>query len=60
MALGNIVLVDHGQTVRDEPLGTVPESRLRRVAVPPARSRANATEGEPIPPRFRPALRTRR
>jgi len=56
VALGNIVLVDHGQTVRDELLGTVPESRLRRVAVTASAQPCQRTEGEPIPPRFRPAL----
>jgi len=56
VALGNIVLVDHGQTVREEPLGTVPESRLRRVAVAAGARSCQGAEGEPIPPRFRPAL----
>jgi len=56
VAFGNIVLVDHGQTVRDEPLGSVPESRLRRVAVTAGAQSCQRTEGEPIPPRFRPAL----
>jgi hypothetical protein len=56
VALGNIVLVDHGQTVRDEPLGTVPEPRLRRVAVAAGAQSCQRPEGEPIPVRFRPAL----
>lgn len=56
VAFGNIVLVDHGQTVRNEPLGIVPESRLRRVAVTAGAQPCQRTEGEPIPPRFRPAL----
>jgi hypothetical protein len=56
VALGNIVLVDHGMTVADEPLGTVPPPRRRRV--PPlayARS-CKHTVGDWIPVRFRPAL----
>jgi len=56
VALGNIVLVDHGQTVRDEPLGTVPDPHLRRVAVPAGAQSCQRAEGEPIPARFRPAL----
>ena len=56
VALGNIVLVDHGQTMRDESLGTVPEPRLRRVAVTAGAPSCQRSEGEPIPVRFRPAL----
>jgi hypothetical protein len=56
VALGNIVLVDHGQTVRNEPLGTVPEPRLRRVAVDAGAHSCRRSEGEPIPVRFSPAL----
>lgn len=56
VALGNIVLVDHGQTVRDEPLGAVPEPRLRRVAVAAGAQSCQRAEGDPIPARFRPAL----
>jgi hypothetical protein len=56
VALGNIVLVDHGQTVRDEPLGAVPEPHLRRVAVAAGAQSCQRAEGEPIPARFRPAL----
>lgn len=56
VVLGNIVLVDHGQTVRDEPLGTVPEPHLRRVAVAAGTQSCQRAEGEPIPARFRPAL----
>jgi hypothetical protein len=56
VALGNNVLVDHGQTVRDESLGVVPLARLRRV--PPASHAQSCSHsaGEPIPARFRPAL----
>ena len=56
VALGNIVLVDHGQTVRDEPLGTVPEARLQRVAVALGAQPCQRPVNEPIPVRFRPAL----
>lgn len=57
VALGNIVLVDHGQTVSGESLGTVPEPRFRRVR-PGAHARhCSHPEGEWIPVRFRPALR---
>jgi hypothetical protein len=56
VALGNIVLVDHGQTVHDGPLGTVPKPRLRRVAVAAGAQSCERSEGEPIPVRFRPAL----
>ena len=54
--LGNIVLVDHGQTVVAEALGTVPESRLRRVPVAAGAQSCQRAEGEPVPVRFRPAL----
>jgi hypothetical protein len=56
VALGNVVLVDHGQTVRDEPLGVVPEPHLRRVAVAAGAQSCQRPESEPIPARFRPAL----
>lgn len=57
VALGNIVLADHGQTVRGESLGTVPPPRLRRAAAAkPAQSCAQH-QGEWIPVRFRPALK---
>ncbi len=56
VALGNIVLVDHGQSVRDEPLGTVPEPRLQRVAVAAGAQSCQRPAPEPIPVRFRPAL----
>jgi len=56
MVLGNIVLADHGQTVREEQLGTVPQPRLRRVAIAAGAQSCQRTESEPIPARFRPAL----
>lgn len=56
VALGNIVLVDHGLTVRGESLGTVRKARLLRVAVAGGAQSCQRAEGEPIPARFRPAL----
>ena len=56
VAHGNIVLADHGETVRDQPLGTVPASTRRRA---PAAASACSCEHEPaapVPLRFRPAL----
>ncbi len=57
VALGNIVLADHGQTVRGEALVSVPASRLKRAA--PARMAGSCQPGkaDPIPPRFQPALK---
>jgi len=50
IALGNIVLVDHGRTLdKAEKLGTVPTSTLTRVG-------STARGSAPIPPRFRPRL----
>jgi hypothetical protein len=56
VALGNIVLVDHGQTVRDESLGTVRKSHLQRVAVAAGAQSCQRAEDDAIPARFRPAL----
>ena len=54
VARGNIVLADHGLTVRDEPLGAVPDEdptpRVRN------RNRPDGDEPEPVYPRFRPSL----
>jgi Baseplate J-like protein len=56
LVLGNIVLVDHGQTVSGEHLGPVPGPTLRRApAIAGAQSCARVGS-EWIPPRFRPAL----
>jgi hypothetical protein len=54
VAWGNILLADHGETVTDEDLGSVPASRLVRVP-------AGACDGgaDAVPPRYRPALRGR-
>ncbi|HUG29452.1 MAG TPA: putative baseplate assembly protein [Candidatus Limnocylindria bacterium] len=54
IALGNIVLVDHGETIDGEEIGTVPEPRLEFAPL-----RGDPCEREdpvPIPPRFRPLL----
>ena len=56
MALGNIVLADHGQTVSGESLGSVRKSHLLRVAVAAGAQSCQRAEGEPIPARFRPTL----
>jgi hypothetical protein len=56
VAHGNIVLADHGMTVRNEDLGVVPPAERRRAhSLATARS-CSHDPGEPIPPRFRPAL----
>jgi Baseplate J-like protein len=56
VALGNIVLADHGQTVQEEHFATVPQSRLRLAAAAAGAQSCQRAEGEPIPARFRPAL----
>ncbi|MCK9495113.1 MAG: putative baseplate assembly protein [Dehalococcoidia bacterium] len=52
VALGNIVLADHGRTLPDEPLGVVPDSHL---VWAPGEGEC-ADEVEAIPPRFAPRL----
>jgi hypothetical protein len=71
VALGNVVLADHGQTVADEPLGSVPRSTLTWVAADgpcgcPEPGAGGVVDGNaassdptPVPPRFRPALASR-
>ena len=54
IVLGNNILVDHGQSVTDEPLGAVPPPRLQ--FPPPASANCNRVAPEPLPPRFAPAL----
>ncbi|GAB4070849.1 putative baseplate assembly protein [Ancylobacter sonchi] len=54
MARGNIVLADHGRTLADEPIGTVPQPHLFTVV--PADGRCAAPIREAVPPRFRPML----
>ncbi|HSL00263.1 MAG TPA: putative baseplate assembly protein [Rubrobacteraceae bacterium] len=54
VALGNIVLADHGLTIEREPLGSVPDE----APIPRTRNdaRPGTDEPEPIFPRFRPPL----
>ena len=56
VALGNIVLVDHGQTVADKPMDPVPAPTLKYVAVAVNAQSCSHPAPEPIPIRFRPAL----
>lgn len=53
-ALGNVILVDHGSSVDNESLGSVPDPSLYyRVT---AGSTCQRIAPEPLPPRFRPPL----
>jgi hypothetical protein len=58
VARGNIVLADHGLSISDEPLGTVPAATLFRPPAPSEGPCARA-EREPLPARFRPVLQKR-
>ncbi len=53
VALGNIVLADHGETIESEDLGSVPVPSLH---YPPERdtSHCETPDRVPLPPRFRP------
>ena len=55
VARGNIVLADHGSTIEEEKLGTVPTPVLHR---PPESGGDRCSEREriPVPVRFRPSL----
>jgi hypothetical protein len=55
VALGNMVLVDHGLTVVGESLSAVPKGLLYPAAAATAGCR-DKSEPTPIPPRFRPVL----
>lgn len=56
VALGNIVLADHGRTLPDRPLPAVSD-RVRRYAPPPANTdRCGAHPAEAVPVRYRPML----
>lgn len=56
MALGNVVLADHGRTLARETLPTVSEE-LRRYAPPPRRAdRCGQAEEPRVPVRYRPQL----
>jgi hypothetical protein len=56
VALGNIMLADHGRTVRDESLGTMPDAHRRRAPSGQSAGPCGHVDGLPVPPRFRPAL----
>jgi hypothetical protein len=55
VALGNIVLADHGVTVPEQPIGTVPDEALF-LALPVSGDRCLPRDPRPVPPRFRPRL----
>ena len=57
VALGNIVLADHGQTILDERLAKVPTPLDELARVQPAESACKARVIVPTPPRFRPKLK---
>jgi len=54
IALGNNILVDHGRTIEDEALGSVPEPRLHYPAA--VGDGCQTAAREPLPPRFHPGL----
>ena len=53
VALGNIVLVDHGRSVIGEALGSVPAPRMQ---YPASGGACQRVAPEPLPPRYRPLL----
>jgi hypothetical protein len=55
IALGNIVLADHGLTIEDEALGSMPEHKLELVRGAPD-SCCDKPDRAPVPPRFQPVL----
>jgi hypothetical protein len=55
LARGNMVLADHGLTIFDEPLGSVPEPTLFRTPAVDGDS-CPGRQPVPVPPRFRPRL----
>jgi hypothetical protein len=55
VALGNIVLADHGLTINNEPLGKVPQPKLFRPPLPGG-DRCQERQPELIPPRFHPSV----
>ncbi len=60
VALGNIILADHGRTISGENLGQVPEPQLFRIPAFTGEShQCKNSPPEPIPPRFRPQLQER-
>ncbi len=54
IALGNNILVDHGQSVQAERLGEVPAPRLQ--FAPASGAHCERAAPEPLPPRFNPVL----
>ena len=56
VAKGNIVLADHGRTVRGEDLGLVPISNRQRVHVSSSACSCEEAPPDLIPPRLRPGL----
>jgi hypothetical protein len=56
VALGNIVLADHGMTIGEEPLGSVPEAKL---SLAQGGAHCDHKPATPIFPRFSPRLRQR-
>ena len=58
VARGNIVLADHGHTLKDQALGSVPDEHLY---YPPdfTQDRCGERAPRPLPPRFRPSLSER-
>lgn len=56
VALGNIVLADHGQTITDEPLPTVPDSVPALTKVQPSASACEDQVRVTTAPRYRPEL----
>ena len=57
VALGNIVLADHGQTIANEALPLVPESIAALTKVQPAESACKDRVIVPTAPRYRPKLK---
>ena len=56
--LGNNVLADHGETITDETLATVPQSHLQLVAEG-AGDHCDPADAVAVPPRYKPALQSR-
>ncbi|GJQ57326.1 MAG: putative baseplate assembly protein [Candidatus Scalindua sp. AMX11] len=61
VALGNIVLADHGQTIEDEEIGTVPkkDNPVLTKVEDSENGYCNRKPAKPTPPRFRPKLKER-
>jgi hypothetical protein len=55
VALGNVMLADHGLTLATEALGAVPQPTLKLASLVPSGS-CRKPPPEMVPPRFRPAL----